>query len=118
MGMKRDLKTFLFFYFFFNFYTVCLSSPPLGKMFSKVKVCNQIQFFTPEYSALVTAQKVKFSMKDFFSKCDQIRRFHFLRTYDELDNIHLNYQLQVFTILNTKRIANHFIAYGFCSQVK
>ena len=56
-------------------------------MFSKVKVCNQIQFFTPEYSARVTAQKVKFSMKDFFSKCDQIRRFHFLRTYDELDNV-------------------------------
>ena len=30
-----------------------------------------------------TAQKMKFSIKDFFSKCDQIRRFADLVTFTE-----------------------------------
>ena len=29
--------------------------------------------------ALCTAQEIKFSIKDFFSKCDQIRRSHLLK---------------------------------------
>ena len=36
------------------------------------------------YNAMYTAQKIKFSIKDFFGKCDQIRKnwpdFHFVET--------------------------------------
>ena len=39
-------------------------------------------FFTPLFSVFHTAQKVKFSSKDFFSKCDQSRSF--LRIWSHL----------------------------------
>ena len=45
-------------------------------MCTKVKACNQIQFFKPEYK----------------------------RVCDKLDNFRLNYQFKVFTISNIKRI--------------
>ena len=47
------------------------------------------------YLILVTAQKMKFSTKDFFSKCDQIRR-----------------KLQIWSRLLKKSLMEHFI---FCA---
>ena len=55
-----------------------LSSPSLGRMCTKVKVCNQIHFFTPEYLCACVP----------------------------LDNRHLNYLFKIFTISNIKRL-NH-----------
>ena len=41
---------------------------PLKSLF---EACNEIR---PAYDPRGTAQKMKFPIKDFFSKCDQIRR--------------------------------------------
>ena len=62
----------------FVFIQSYLSSPSLGRMCTKVKAFNQIQFFTPEY----------------------------IRACDELDNVRLNDQFKVFTISNAKQINN------------
>ena len=55
-----------------------LSPPSLGRICPKVKVCNQIQFFTPEYIRACVAP----------------------------DNFCLNYTFKFFTISNIKRINN------------
>ena len=65
-----------------------LSSPSLGRMCSKVKACNQIHFFTPEY----------------------------MRLCYELDNLCFCHQFKVFTISNIKQRTNLFITYCY-SQV-
>ena len=36
--------------------------------------CRQVLIFVSMQYSILTAQKMKFSIKDFFSKCDQIRR--------------------------------------------
>ena len=41
-----------------------------------------------------TAQKMKFSIKDFFSKCDQIRRKHFLCS-DVSELLLEDYQIEI-----------------------
>ena len=55
-----------------------LSSPSLGRMCTKVKACNQIQFFTPEY----------------------------IRACDALNNFRFNYQFKIFITSNIKRLNN------------
>ena len=46
-GHKKRLKYPLMGFVFIQSY---LSSPSLGRMCTKVKVCNEIQCFTPEYT--------------------------------------------------------------------
>ena len=38
-----------------------------------------VWYFSTILLKVFTAQKMKFSIKDFFSKCDQIRSFHAIR---------------------------------------
>ena len=42
-----------------------------------------MNFKFPEFTLTSTAQKMKFSIKDFFSKCHQIRSFPRLVTFTE-----------------------------------
>ena len=72
---EKRLKYLLMVFVFIQSY---LSSPSLGRMCTKVKACNQVKFFTPEY----------------ISSCDA------------LNNIHYNYQFKIFTISNIKRLNN------------
>ena len=62
----------------FVFIQSCLCSPSLLRMCTKVKVCDQIQFFTPECIHACVA----------------------------LDNFHLNYSFKISTISNIKRLNN------------
>ena len=55
------------------------SSPSLGRLCTKVKVCNQIQFFTPEY----------------------------IRACVALDNFRLNYLFKISIISTIKRLNNN-----------
>ena len=74
-GHEKRLKYFLMVLVFIQSY---LSSRFLGRMCAKVKPCNQIQFFTPEY----------------------------IRIFDALDNFCFNYQFKIFTISNMNRLNN------------
>ena len=50
-----------------------LNYPPLISMFHSRKNNTAINTFPNRYIIPNTAQKIQFSIKDFFSKCDQIR---------------------------------------------
>ena len=62
----------------FAFIQTYISLPSLGRMCTKPKACNQIKFFTPEYTHVC----------------------------DALGNYCLNYQFKIFTISNIKWINN------------
>ena len=62
----------------FVFIQSYLNSPSVERMCTKVKVCNQIQFFTPEH----------------------------IRACVALDNFRFNYLVTIFTISNIKRLNN------------
>ena len=62
----------------FVFIQSYLSSPSLRRMCTKVQVCDEIQFFTPEH----------------------------IRTCVALDNFRLNYSFKIFTISNIERLNN------------
>ena len=53
------------------------------------------------YDIDVTARKMKFSIKDFFSKCDQILR-----------------KLRIWSHLRKKSLMENFIFYAVCSALK
>ena len=74
-GYKKRLKYPLMGFAFIQPY---LSSPSLGRMRTKVKVCNQIHIFTPEY----------------------------IRACVALDNFRLNYLFKIFTISSIKPLNN------------
>ena len=69
---------YLFIYSFANYFSfyVCISNQK--NEISSIRVI----FFHNEAALSNTAQKMKFSIKDFFSKCDQIRSF--LRIWSHL----------------------------------
>ena len=75
IGHKKMLKYLFMGFVFIQSY---LNSPSVERMCTKVKVCNQIQFFTPEY----------------------------IRACVALDNFHLNYLFRIFTTSNIKELNN------------
>ena len=68
----------------------------------------------------ITAQKMKFSFKDFFSKCDQIRRF--LRIWTNLLKKYLMENLIFCAVYiearNTQRITNSSVCNNKRSKIK
>ena len=43
--------------------------------YETINMVKPLWFERPQFPLSITTQKMKFSIKDFFSKCDQIRRF-------------------------------------------
>ena len=78
MKIEYKLQRFSCISFLFKAPWSYLGSPSFGKLCAKVKPCNQIQIFTPEYMC----------------------------TCDALDNVHFNYQIKIFTTSNIKSLNN------------
>ena len=67
------------------------------KLFFANFFCLKAEFFVTHPPVAKTAQKMKFSIKDFFSKCDQIRR-----------------KLRIWSHLLQKSLMETFFFFFFC----
>ena len=83
----------------FSPYKTSLIQCTVKKLEEWVKKCNGILIYFFFKSSCYNAQKMKFSFKDFFSKCDQIRRK--LRTWSRLLKKSLMEKFIFWTVLCT-----------------
>ena len=73
--------------------------------------CERVFFFQIcSFNLLYTAQKMKFSIKDFFSKCNQIRSIR-----SSLRSIRIS--LRIWSHLLKKSLMENFIFGAICSPI-